>query len=80
MVNGKTKSPVKGFTIFYIIASVLVIITLAGLLIYCQTRKTKEDLCLCFGSQAPGTERCVDPARVQRAYYSGRFLPQFMGV
>ncbi len=79
MVNGKTKSPTKGFTIFYIIASVLVIITLAGLLIWCQT-KVKEDLCLCFGSQKPGTERCVDPATIQQAYYSGKFLPQFSGV
>lgn len=79
MVNGKTKSPAKGFTIFYIIVSVLVIITLAGLLIWCQT-KVKEDLCLCFGPQTPGSERCVDPAKVQQAYYSGKFLPQFSGV
>ena len=65
--------------IIYIVLSLVVIGVLSGLLIRSQIEK-KENLCICSGAQRPGTETCVNTTRLQNAYYSGKFLPEFSGV
>ena len=65
--------------IIYVILSLIVIGVLSGLLIRCQMQN-KEGLCICSGAQRPGTETCVNTERLQDAYYSGKFLPEFAAV